>query len=106
MKSNIEKNVMAGVAAVYVARKLSSRRALKAYLLLACVLGLAVFTSLPHVFINFEHMLGSGLPAVSTYVVTAVTKTSVLVQLILVVAALAGLSLAKDTVVPKGQRWA
>lgn len=97
MNSNIEKNIMAGVAAIYVGRKLSSRKALEAYALLASIVGIALFTSLPHVVSNLLHVESAGFPAVATFFLSAVVKTNLIVQAALLVGAIAGFLLVRDS---------
>ena len=104
MNKNIEKQVMAGVAAIYVARRLTSPGALKAYALFVSFVGVAAFASLPHVAANFIHVESSGLPAVATFLLAAVTKTNFVVQAALVVGTVALLSLARDIVRPVSGR--
>jgi hypothetical protein len=96
--NDMEKRVMAGVAAIYVARKFSSRRALKTYALLASALGIAAFTSVPQVLTNFIHIESYGLPAMGAFFISAVTRTSLLVQAALVVGFITALSLMKEAV--------
>ena len=98
--TKIEKQVMAGVAAIYVTRRLVSTSALKGYALLVSFVGVVAFVSLPHVAANFIHIESAGLPAMGAFLLTAITKTNVVVQTALVVGAVALFSLAKDAVRP------
>ncbi len=96
--NKLEKQVMAGVAAIYVARRLTSPGAVKTYALLLSLVGIAAFVSLPHVAANFIHAESSGVPALVAFLLSAVTKTNFVVQAALVVGTVALLSLARDMV--------
>lgn len=85
MKSKIEQQVMAGVAVVYTARMLTSRFALECYALALSFAGTAYFVSLPNVAANLLHVASGGLPSISTFLVSAVVGTKLVVQLALLV---------------------
>ena len=104
MNTKIEKQVMAGVAAIYVVRRLTSPGALKAYALFVSFVGVAAFASLPHVAANFIHVESSGIPAMFAFLLAAVTKTNFVVQVALVVGTVALLSLVRDVVRPVSDR--
>jgi len=99
MKS-LEQKVMAGVATIYLARLFTSARALKAYALFLASLGVVLFASVPHVVANFLSVGGKGFPAVYTFLLSAVTETSFVVQVGLLVAAVALVSLVRDIARP------
>ena len=90
---------MASVAAIYWAKKLSSRYMLKAYTLCACALGVAAFTSMPNVMANFFHAEGRGLPSLTAFLLTAVEKTNLGIQAALLIATLVIASLVVDAFV-------
>lgn len=87
--NKIEQQVMAGVAAVYVARKLVSRTALECYALFVSSFCLTLFVSLSSVEHNFFAVERGGLPSVYTYIIDALIHTSLLVQGVLTVGAVA-----------------
>ncbi len=97
---------MAGVATIYVARKLSSTKALAIYALIASIVGIALFTSLPHILANLIHAESAGLPAVALFLLSAVTKTNLSVQAALLVAIFAGFFLLRETFRPQRSRYA
>src|SRR5579872_3369540 len=85
MKTKIEQQVMASVAAVYVGRRLLSRTALECYALFVCGFSVTLLVSLPHVVQNFFMIEKSGLPGVGAFFLSAMLNTSHMVQLIVVV---------------------
>lgn len=87
--SKIEERVMAGVAMVYVARRLMSRTALECYALFLSAFCLTLFVSLPHVEHNFLVVERGGLPSTATYLVSAVLNTRVAVQAVLLLGVVA-----------------
>ena len=103
MKTKIEQQVMAGVASIYAWRVLSGRTALECYALFLSAFGVTLFVSLPHVFANFSSVAAGGLPNITTFILTAVLGTKLVVQLALVVGAFALLLLARDVVRPSLQ---
>jgi hypothetical protein len=96
--STIERNVMASVGAVYFARTLTGTTALKVYafILSMWVVGRLVWVS--KVFENFATVEKGGLASMSNFVLYAVEHTHLGVQIALLVAAIAFVSLAVDTV--------
>lgn len=96
--TKLEQKVMAGVAAVYIARRLKSPRALKAYTLFLSCVGILFFASVPNVLANFAHVGSTGLPAIGLFLFTAVMKTTAVVQIALVLGVVALVSLARDVV--------
>jgi len=96
--SKIERQVMASVGAVYFARTLTGTTALKVYafILSMWVVGRLVWVS--KVFANFVTVEKGGLGAVSNFVWYAVEHTHLGVQLALLVAGVAVVSLAVEAV--------
>ncbi len=101
--NKLEQKIMASVAAIYLVRRLTSRRALKAYALLLSFLGIVAFVSLPHVAVNLFHVENHGFSALATYFLSAVTKTTVVVQLSLLISMIAAFSLGYDVLRAKGE---
>ncbi len=104
--TKIEQQVMAGVAVVYTARKLASRRAVEWYALAASAVALWQLVWIHKVFENFATIEKNGLGSIATYLFVAVTHTHLAVQLTLAVAAVAFVFLVVDTarsVSPTGQ---
>ena len=95
---------MAGVAVIYVVRRLTSQRALKAYALFLSLLGVALFASLPHVFSNFLHAESEGLPAMGPFLLSAITKTNFIVQAALLIGVVALFSIVRDMLRPSDSR--
>ena len=94
MSNNIERNVMASVAVIYTARKFLSPVALQMYALVASVVGIAMFVSVPNVAQNFQAVAASGgLASVLTFIVSAVVSTTIVVQLWLLLGGAAVLAL-------------
>lgn len=91
--TNLEQRVMAGVAVVWAARKLLSATALKLYVLLLSIGGIATFVSVSNVVHNFMHVLQNGPWGVAVFAEAAVLGTSVVVQLALIAAIAAFISL-------------
>jgi hypothetical protein len=90
MTSNIEKKVLASVAAIYVGRALVSKTALECYALFLSSFCLTLLVSLPNVGRNVLLVGHHGLPAVGAYLLSALLNTSHVVQ---VLAAVGGLAL-------------
>ena len=87
---------MANVAVIYAVRKLGSRLALECYALAASFVGVAVLVSLPNVEANLATTAGRGIMSVPGFIFAAVLRTELSVQLMLLVGALAALSLFVD----------
>ena len=96
MQSKIESQVMASVGAIYAARRLASATALKVYALAASVYALGVLVWVSKIEENLLHIANGGVLAVGNFVLYAVTHTSIAVQAVLLVAAIAFVSLAAD----------
>ncbi len=94
--SKIEQQVLASVAVIYAARKLTSAFAFKVYGLVVSALGIAAFVSLSNVMANFASVADGGLANIVTFVVSAVLGTTLVVQLALALAAFASGSLVVD----------
>src|SRR6185312_5627687 len=88
--------VMASVGVMYTARILTSMTALKIYALILSVWGLGRLVWVSKIFENFFTVEKHGFGAILNYLFVAVEHTNVLVQIILVVAALAFVSLLVD----------
>lgn len=95
MMTTIEKNVMANVALIYTMRRLTSPPALKLYVCVVCLWGLASLVWVAKVFENLAHVGAAGS---LQFFIAAVLNTDTLVQLILVVGVVAAVSLAVDLV--------
>ncbi|MEI7719623.1 MAG: hypothetical protein WCI89_00205 [bacterium] len=95
-KTNIEQQVMGSVAAVYVARRFFNPLAIKIYALALSAVGIVAFVSLSHVGANFLAAEHSGFSAMGAFSLSAVTKTTLLVQLALAIGVLALFSLLSD----------
>ena len=93
--NKLERNIMAGVAVIYVVRKLTSRRAVECYALFLSAFGITLFVSLPHVAANFVHVESVGLPATGLYILSAVEKTNLIVQAALMLGVVAAFSLLR-----------
>jgi hypothetical protein len=93
MMTTIEKNVMANVALIYTMRRLLGPTALKLYVCVLCLWGVASLVWVAKVFENLAHVGAAGS---LQFVIAAVLNTDVLVQLTLLVGALAAASLLLD----------
>lgn len=93
MASKIEQQVMASVAALYAARQLTSATALKLYV---CVLALFGIAKLVWVARVFENLANVGTGKFFEFIFVAVVNTDVWVQVALVVLAVAGVGLIRD----------
>lgn len=80
---------MASVGIIYVARKLTSRLALECYALILSLVGVAYFVSLPNVVANFTHVAQGGLVSIGAFLVAAVLGTKLVVQVAVLVGAVA-----------------
>ena len=98
MRSKIEQQVMASVAVIYAARALTSRTALEFYVFFLSVWGIGRLVWVSKVFENFSLVEKQGLGAMSNYILYAVEHTHLAVQLTLLVAAVALISLVIDLV--------
>ena len=96
--STIEQSVMASVGTVYFARTLTGTTALKVYafILSMWVVGRLVWVS--KVFANFVGVEKGGFSAMSNFVLYALEHTHLGVQIALLIAGVAIISLAVDTV--------
>jgi hypothetical protein len=94
--SKIEQQVMAGVAVVYTARKLTSRFALECYALALSFAGAAFFVSLPNVFQNLTHVAHGGVVSIGVFFLTAILQTKLVVQIAVLVGAAALMALGVD----------
>jgi hypothetical protein len=103
-QTKIEQQVMAGVAVVYTARKLTSRFALECYAFMLSFVGAAFFVSLPHVAANLGTVAQGGFVSVGTYLVSAILGTKLIVQLALLVAAGALILMGYDMAAPTEHR--
>ena len=94
--SKIEQQVMAGVGAVYLGRKATSRTAIEIYALVISlwVIGRLVWVS--KIFDNFFTVEKHGLGAINTYILYAIEHTHPVVQLTLLVAVVTFVALVID----------
>ncbi|MGH7141066.1 MAG: hypothetical protein ACREGH_00320 [Minisyncoccia bacterium] len=93
METDIERKVMASVGAIYVARRLTSRAAVRGYVLVASLGVIASVVSVPNVLHNLFSVGVAGLPI---FALTAVEHTTLLVQCGLVAILLAAASFSID----------
>ena len=91
---------MANVAVIYTARKLMGRTALEFYTLVVSLVGAAFFVSLPHIALNFERVASGGVGSIALFILTAVLSTTIVVQIALLLGAVAFASLVADFVRP------
>ena len=84
--TKIEQQVMASVAVIYTARILLSFQAVVCYALILSLFGISQLVSVSHVLENFSSVARSGLPSTLMFLQSAVTGTTLLVQLGLLVA--------------------
>ena len=95
---------MASVAVIYTARKLLSFKAIVCYTLLLSVFGISLLVSVPHVLENFSSVARGGVPSIVTFLRAAVTGTTLMVQLGLLVAIFALGSLVASFIRSFGSR--
>jgi len=91
--SKIEERVMGNVAVIYAARRLAGATALKLYALVLSFVGIVAFVSIPNVAANFVNVAQGGVEGALVFIISAVVGTALLVQVSLVVAAVAAVSL-------------
>jgi hypothetical protein len=94
--STVTQKVMASVLVVYFARKATSRTALECYALFLCAFSMTLLVSLPNVFQNLLAVAQSGLPAVGLFVLSALSNTSHVVQLMVLVGVVASALIVLD----------
>lgn len=99
MQSKIEQQVMASVGVVYGARQLVSATAIKLYV---CALALYGLGRLVWVSRVFENLANVGWGQAAEFMLSAVMSTDLLVQVVLMVLAVAGISLIRDLVRSSG----
>jgi hypothetical protein len=98
MRTSIEQRVMANVAVIYTARKMLSRTALKAYVFFLSLVGVAFFVSVPHITQNLEKVAHGGVGSVALFIFTAILSTTIIVQIALLLGAIAFASFVADFV--------
>jgi len=91
--TNIERNVMASVAVIYIVRKLISPLALQWYALVLSVMGIALFVSVPHVAQNFQAVASGGISSILAFIFSAIISTTLVVQAWLLLGSAAIISL-------------
>lgn len=84
--SKIEQQVMASVAVIYTARKLLSFQAIVCYAFLISLFGISLLVSVPHILENFSSAARGGIPSVVVFLEAAVTGTTFIVQMGLLIA--------------------
>ncbi len=87
---------MASVRMIYAARKLITVTALKAYVLVAAILSIWKLVWVTRVEENFLHIANGGILAMGNFVLSAITHTSLVVQLVLFIAAFSFFLFVKD----------
>ncbi len=90
--SKIESQVMGSVAVIYGLRALVSPAALACYAAVS-IAAISFAVSVPHVARNFALSAQGGLPHIIGFTLAAIVGTSIVVQLGLLIAALASTSL-------------
>ena len=98
MTSKIEQQVMASVGVIHTFRRLTSFTALKVYALALSLWSIGALVWVARVGENFMTALGGGVQQTAMYIFTAVTDTTVVVQLVLLVVLFALFSLAADLI--------
>lgn len=98
MKNSIEQQVMATVAVVYVARRLTSRTALELYALVVSTVGIVAFVSVSNVTANLVNAAQNGIESIVVYMVAAILGTTIVVQIALVLGVVAFLLLVSDII--------
>lgn len=96
--TNIENKVMAGVAGIYLARKIVSRTALECYALFISTFGLTMLVSLSSVERNFISVAEGGAVNILNFFLVAFANTSHIVQGIVMLATAALLFMLTDLV--------
>lgn len=91
--SKIEEQVMANVSLIYAGRILTSKTAIKLYALLLSVVGIATLVSVSNVVSNFVNAAHGGVGSVAIFAVSAVLGTTLMVQVVLAIAAASAISL-------------
>lgn len=104
--SKIEQQVMASVGAIYLARTLVGATALKLYALLLSVWGIGKLVWVSKVFENLAVAEQSGIQAVGNFILVALSHAQFGVQIALVVAVIAAVSLFLDVTRTSGRRFA
>jgi uncharacterized membrane protein len=96
--TKIEQQVMASVVLLHTARRLVSRTALKVYTLAISFWGVVALVSIGNVTANFTNVAQGGVGSVAIFLVSAILGTTLLVQLALLLAALAAASIFTDVI--------
>lgn len=89
---------MASVGVIHGARRIVSATALKLYSLVASVYALGALVWVSRIGDNLAHVMNGGVLAVGNFVLYAVVHTTFAVQAVLLIAAVALISLAVDAV--------
>ncbi len=95
MASKLETQVMASVGTIYAARLLFGTTALKLY---TCAAALTVLWKLVWITRVYENLLEVGVGGAFNFILAAVLNTDLLVQLMLLVLFVAGVSFVRDLV--------
>ena len=98
MQSKIERQVMGSVATIYAARSLVSATAVKLYALVASVWVLGALVWVARIEDNFNVAFHGGVNKLMAYLLAAVSHTTLAVQITLLVALVALVSLAADAI--------
>lgn len=96
--SRIEQQVMASVGVIYAIRRATSRTALEVYALVLAVLGIVLFSSVPHVIANFNTVAAYGAGSVLVFLAAALEKTNLVVQLAVLLGGVSFVALTVDIV--------
>lgn len=105
MTSKIEQQVMASVGVIYAARQLLSATAVKLYVCVLCLYGIAQLVWVERVWSNLAQV---GLSGVGHFTLSALTHTDSIVQITLTALVVAGMSLLLDftRTLASGRRFA
>lgn len=98
MTTKIQQQVMASVAAIYIARRLTSVRVLSAAVAFASMLALWKFVWVHRVLENFASAQSRGADTLGNYIVTAVSHAHAPVQIALLCAIAAAGILVADII--------
>lgn len=94
MNSKVRNQVMASVLIVYTLRRVLSAYMLKIYALAIAALTLAFTVSLPNIIANLMHV---GLGGAVTFIIAAIVSTTLMVQVLSVIAVCMGALLVRDS---------
>lgn len=94
--TKVEDKVMAGVAGIYLARKVLSRTALECYALFVSAFSLTMFVSVSNIEHNLASVAQGGVANIANFFLVAFANTSHVVQGIVMLATIALLFMLAD----------